>query len=250
MDCQTDFGFCIIKIIVLVKGEIMSKFCTNCGNEVNDDSRFCPFCGVSVESPQVEAAPAQEVSPYAPEPPKVYEKEMPETVTGDPTPIIMPDPVIDNVGPSIIPEPVQVAQPQPQPVNPQPVAPSNTSYANNVVIPVNNVPVQESAPKKGKAFNIVSMILGIISVLFCCGFWGGFLGLLISVPAVALGIVGLAKKAPLKGMAIAGIICGAIGILISICGGAFSCYAMDYYGVSDFEDLIDMIDELIYYGSF
>ena len=32
----------------------MSKFCSNCGNEVNDDTKFCSTCGNTVNStPQV-----------------------------------------------------------------------------------------------------------------------------------------------------------------------------------------------------
>ena len=63
-------------------------------------------------------------------------------------------------------------------------------------------------------FSIASMVCGILSlVLFCC-LWK--YDLVLSIPAVALGVIGLKKEQNGKGMAIAGIICGAIALLLGI----------------------------------
>lgn len=34
-------------------------FCSNCGNQLADGSKFCPFCGAQLAQPQQQAAPAQ-----------------------------------------------------------------------------------------------------------------------------------------------------------------------------------------------
>lgn len=56
---------------------------------------------------------------------------------------------------------------------------------------------------------LLSMIFGIIALVVCCG--GG----LFAIPGVILGILGL-KSVRRKGMAIAGIICSAVAVLLTI----------------------------------
>ncbi len=79
----------------------------------------------------------------------------------------------------------------------------------------NNKKAEES-----KALAIVALVLGIIGIIFC---WAPFFGLICCLAGVILGIVALVKKQQ-KGMAIAGLVCGAVGlissILISIATGA------------------------------
>ena len=41
------------------------KYCIKCGNELNDDARFCVSCGTAVEVPAAPAAPAYQ-APAAP----------------------------------------------------------------------------------------------------------------------------------------------------------------------------------------
>ncbi len=83
-----------------------------------------------------------------------------------------------------------------------------------------------SGKGQGTGLGIASMVCGILSILILCG---GFVGITISVMlvlmmylspvlgivAVVLGIVQIVKNES-KGMAIAGIVCGAIGILIFV----------------------------------
>ncbi len=48
----------------------MSKFCTNCGNQVSDTATFCPYCGsaLPVNQPQNGYQPVQPVQPTQPAP--------------------------------------------------------------------------------------------------------------------------------------------------------------------------------------
>ena len=64
-----------------------------------------------------------------------------------------------------------------------------------------------------KVFAIISLVCGILSLLCSCCGW---LGILIAVAGVVLGIISIKKEEDAKGMAIAGIICGGIGLLIAI----------------------------------
>lgn len=62
-----------------------------------------------------------------------------------------------------------------------------------------------------KGFAIASLVLGILSLVLCC-IYGGFLGIL----GLIFGIVSLAKKESKMGMAIAGIITSAFGLVYGI----------------------------------
>lgn len=59
-------------------------------------------------------------------------------------------------------------------------------------------------------FAIASMVCGIMSLLCCCT----FLGLVLGIAAIVLAIITLKNKYDGKGMAIAGIVTGGIGIFI------------------------------------
>ncbi|MFE3580394.1 DUF4190 domain-containing protein, partial [Streptomyces vinaceus] len=69
-------------------------------------------------------------------------------------------------------------------------------------------------PQKSNGFGITAMVLGIIGVVTC------YLGVLFGVPALVFGILGRKKaqrgEADNGPMALAGIILGAIGIVISL----------------------------------
>lgn len=66
------------------------------------------------------------------------------------------------------------------------------------------------APKESKGLSIASMVLGILSTTCCCG----GIGVLMGLAAIIMGAVG--KKKGGRGMAIAGIVCGSIGLVVSI----------------------------------
>lgn len=63
-------------------------------------------------------------------------------------------------------------------------------------------------PADGKA--VASLITGIASLVL---WWIPFLGFGAGAAAIVLGSITLAKKQPGKGMSIAGVICGGVGVL-------------------------------------
>ena len=64
--------------------------------------------------------------------------------------------------------------------------------------------------EKNNGLALTSMILGIVGILFsfCLGF-----GILLSIPALILGIMAVVKKQ--GGMGVAGIILGSVGLILS-----------------------------------
>ena len=127
----------------------MSKFCTQCGNAVEDNATFCTQCGASLAAPQ--AAPQ-------PEPQPVYQAPQQPTYQ----------------------QPVYQAPQQPvyqQPVYQQPV------YQQ----PVYQQPVYQAAPQpQGNGAGTAGMVLGIIAIVFALI---GVFALLSSPWAIAFSLV-------------------------------------------------------------
>ncbi len=69
----------------------------------------------------------------------------------------------------------------------------------------------------GVGFGVTSMVTGILSLIL---FWAFFINFALSVVAVIFGILGL-KRPQSKGMSIAGLVTGGIGLLISVLQGFF-----------------------------
>ena len=65
----------------------------------------------------------------------------------------------------------------------------------------------------GSGLAIGSMVCGILSIVLCCGRW---ISWILSVVAIVLGAVSISKGRRGRGMAMAGIITGAVGIVLSI----------------------------------
>lgn len=81
-------------------------------------------------------------------------------------------------------------------------------------------------PQESKGLSIAALSVGILSLLTsCCG----CVGLLVSIVAIVLGIIGRPKGG--KGMATAGIICGAIGLILCVILTilSFSIYSTEFY---------------------
>ena len=128
--------------------------CTYCGSENDGMSKFCGNCGAELQASATQEQGQQNVSSE-------------ETV------------------------PVYNAQP-----------PQNYSSNQN-----------ELKQEGGKiGFSIASLVCGILSITCCCSTIFGFI---LAVAAIVLGIIVLRNKYDGKGMAIAGIITGGIGFLIS-----------------------------------
>jgi hypothetical protein len=82
--------------------------------------------------------------------------------------------------------------------------------------------------QQNNTMGLLSLILGIISIFpgVCCA----FLGVLVGIAAVVLGILGMRKatagQASNRGQALAGLICGSIGLVLSI-GSSIAGVAMN-----------------------
>lgn len=138
-------------------------FCPNCGTNNPDGSKFCSECGTvfeSVKAPEadtpaptvdeilgeIKSEPVVQPAPAEPEQPAPAEPEQPAPVElAKPAPAEPAQPVPEPA--QSVPEPVQPveqAQPAPQPVPEQPVAPSvPVQPAQPVVTPAQPAPQQQ-----------------------------------------------------------------------------------------------------------
>ncbi|HTR56237.1 MAG TPA: DUF4190 domain-containing protein, partial [Kofleriaceae bacterium] len=77
-------------------------------------------------------------------------------------------------------------------------------------------PGAPAAPQQGNGLAVASMVLGILAIVF---FWLGPLCWILAVLAIIFGAIGIGKANKVgkgKGMAIAGLACGLLGVLISV----------------------------------
>ncbi len=105
-----------------------------------------------------------------------------------------------------------VVEPAPQPVYQEPVY-QEPVYQEPVAEAVQGT-VESETTEGGTTLAIISMVLGIISILVCC--CNSYVSLFLGLGALVCGIVSVSKKFAGKGMAIAGIICGAVSIVVSV----------------------------------
>lgn len=152
--------------------------------------------------------PAQNpTDPIPPVPPVAPPTAQPTTPA---QPVMPPQPVTP---------PVQNAYPQP-PAAPQPPyqAPvQQPVYQQPPVAPQPPYPpaqpnyyVPQPAAKKTNGFAVAALICGIVSLLSCCCGW---LSIILGILAVVFAIVSRKGDNRISGMAIAGIICGGIGLV-------------------------------------
>lgn len=210
-------------------------FCPKCARQIPDSSRFCEFCGTALTAP---AQPASQPIPQpVPQPvPQTVQPVQPADAAAagfQPAEPSAPDaaaagfqsaepsaPETAASGTAAAPEAVPQGSCQP-PVYQQPVY-QQAAYQQ---MP-NNVYYQAPAGQSGGiGLGIASMVCGILSLLCCCV---PVLGPLLGLAAVVMGIIGL--KAEVKGYAIAGLICGGIGLLV---GAVFLIYAVSDGGLYD-----------------
>lgn len=79
--------------------------------------------------------------------------------------------------------------------------------------------------KEPMGFAIAGMVLGIVSIVCCCSpFVGGVTGVL----GLIFSIMVLVQKRPGKGMAIAGVICAAVGLILVVSMIVANNSMMDY----------------------
>lgn len=100
----------------------------------------------------------------------------------------------------------------------------------------------EEPKKNRKGFCITSMVLGIIAMVFFC-LW--YISIPCGILSIIFGILGV--KSTNKGMAIAGIVTGAIGLVISI----FIIVMIFIFGMAvGISDVLDDYDDYSHHQSF
>lgn len=97
--------------------------------------------------------------------------------------------------------------------------------------------MQPQTPKKGCAFGIAALVVGILSMTLCC-VGGSVLGIIGAV----LGIVGLCRKESKYGLAIGGIVTSVLGVLI----GIYMLVVVVFAGVA-YDEIKDMDEDELQY---
>lgn len=97
--------------------------------------------------------------------------------------------------------------------------------------------MQPQQPKKGSAFGIAALVIGILSMTLCC-VGGSVLGIV----GVVLGIVALCRKESKYGLAIGGIVTSVLGVLI----GIYMLAVVVFAGIA-YDDVKDMDEDELQY---
>lgn len=162
--------------------------CSNCGQELVAGGAFCGNCGAKISN-SINAQPtgnlAQQDVPVTPL------SNTPQAPTAEQPPLPQQPPISQNPSGQLAPlTPVSNAGSQTLP---------NTATA---------IPKEQSG---GSGLSIASMVLGIFSILNFI-FW--FTAIPLSILAIIFGVIGMNKSG--RGMALAGIITGVIGIIVTV----------------------------------
>ena len=209
-------------------------FCSQCGHQNDDNMKFCTNCGTPLQAPVAAPAPVAEPTPVA-EPAPAYETvaapayEAPVAPVAEPAPAPAPAyeaPVAPVAEPA--PAPAPQYQPAPQYEAPQPTYQQPTYQQPQPTYqyqqpqptyqyqqPQYQEPQDDSVP--GNGLGIASLILSIFSLVFTCIGVTFVFGFILSLPALALGIVGKIKAANVNknnGKALAGIIISGISLFV------------------------------------
>lgn len=87
-------------------------------------------------------------------------------------------------------------------------------YQNDFSLNNNGYPYGIVPPTRYNTFATLSLIAGILSIVFmcCCT----YLGVLLGVPAIVFACLDRTKNGTMGGLAIAGLVCGIVGTVLSI----------------------------------
>ncbi len=171
-------------------------YCSQCGSANPSTFKFCSNCGAKLEQP-MKQEPVSEEAKQPDEP--VYERADAEVVSEGKVPLTQDELNINY--------------------DTEAGSYSSGSYDSSGNLENTrqssytgpNISDVTSQANGNGGFAIASMVCGILSIVCCCLTW---LGLVLAIAAVVLGIIALNGKYDGKGMAIAGIITGGIGIIL------------------------------------
>ena len=188
--------------------EIKKVFCTECGAENDGNFKFCSSCGSKLEVPVEEPTVSSMVE--TPIMDALAAEAAESSYSEETTPYSAGVPYENTYGTesteyaSSVSEDIQINYSQ-----------DDGSFSGNVYDSQPQYYTAEPvAEKKGMiGFSIASLICGILAVVCCCL---GCISLVLAIAAVALGIVTIACKYDGKGMAVAGIVLGGVGVILFI----------------------------------
>lgn len=72
--------------------------------------------------------------------------------------------------------------------------------------------ITNMAPKSDNRFAVVSLVLGVMSLLGCCIY--GITGMIIGIIGIVFSVISLTKYKPNQGIAIAGLITSIMGLIL------------------------------------
>ena len=180
-------------------------YCTGCGAENPEGFKFCSNCGTKLEVAQPE-------DPMQP----VYEKIEAEIIESNESEVIE-----ENAGEAFTNEDVVVESTpfeeelninyEPENTASEPVYQTQATPQPQYYSAEQSVDVKTGNGNIG--LSIASMVCGILALLCCCS---GFFGIVLSIGAVVLGVISIKNNYDGKGMAIAGLITGGIGLLFAL----------------------------------
>ena len=177
-------------------------FCSNCGAQLAEGTKFCAVCGTPVQAAAPVQEPEVQYAPAAEEPAVEY--------------IPQAEAPVQEEAPAYVP-PVE----EPAPVYTPPVEEPAAAYVPlvddpaNVVYPIDTPPVN---PLFGETLK-----WGIMAIAFASTFWISFLGIVFGLKAKKTSDKALASNngAPLSGKAKVGTILGKVGLILGIVMSAF-----------------------------
>lgn len=118
-------------------------------------------------------------------------------------------------------------------------APVEQSYMTEE--PVQSTTYSEEVPPAGKGMAIGSMVCGILSIVLCCF---TYISVILSIVAIVLGIISKKKTTEGSGMALAGIITGGVGLLITVVFIIIGAIAGAAVGSMSPDEITNYIDSL------
>ncbi|MFZ0832016.1 MAG: DUF4190 domain-containing protein [Mycobacterium sp.] len=135
-------------------------------------------------------------------------------------------------------EPNQPESPQPPPSQPPPPA---GGYPPPPPTPYGGQAPPQATPRNG--LGITALVLAIIGLLICWIPFAGFVGLILGVVAVILGILGRGRvkrgEADNGGVALGGIVLGALAIIGALAAAALWFFAFKEVGGGDYIDCMN-----------
>ncbi len=165
--------------------------CSNCGHEILEGSKYCINCGAKIE----EAV-------------NVTEEFTEEAAPVDETSI---DDTLNEAQEAYEQAASDLADTTDQAVGSDDSHSSSSFYESNETYTDYSEEVEEGGGNIG--FAIASLVCGCLSILCCVG---GCISWIFSIVAIVMGIITIVKKYDGKGFAIAGIVTGGVGILLSV----------------------------------